>query len=214
MTRRSANYGTQSIKKTHDVAMALMKSAYKKAPRYFYFVGFSQGGHEAINAAGLYPKDHDGVVAGTPSYNVAMMHAVDRVGVSRRAVLERRGRMAEPCQDAALLVKSVYATCDGLDGLKDGIISNTGACLDTFDVTQSCGAPTVRTPRRDACRTPRSQRPTPSRATTTSVSRSRATASRRERRSTTAAPTACSRSAVWISPHIRPAGRRPSSTRC
>lgn len=130
-----ANYGTQSIKKTHDVAMSLMRSAYKKAPRYFYFVGFSQGGHEAINAAGLYPKDYDGVVAGTPSYNVAMMHA--GIGsVYRDALYANDGAGWLNSAKTQLLVTSVYATCDGLDGLKDGIISNTKACLDTFDVTK------------------------------------------------------------------------------
>ena len=69
------NYGQQSIKKTHDVAMSLMDAAFDDQPDYFYFVGFSQGGHEAVDAAARYPKDYDGVVAGTPTYNVTMMHA-------------------------------------------------------------------------------------------------------------------------------------------
>lgn len=129
-----ANYGTQSIKKTHDVAMVLMKKTFKKSPSYFYFVGFSQGGHEAINAAGLYPKDYDGVVAGTPSYNVAMMHA--GIGsVYRDALYADGGAGWMNTAKTQLLVSAVYATCDGLDGLKDGVISNTRACQDTFDVT-------------------------------------------------------------------------------
>jgi hypothetical protein len=128
-----ANYGTQSIKKTHDVAMVLMKRAFRATPKYFYFVGFSQGGHEAINAAGLYPKDYDGVVAGTPSYNVAMMHA--GIGsVYRDALYSNGGAGWLDTAKTNVLVKAVYAACDGLDGVKDGVISNTAACKDTFNV--------------------------------------------------------------------------------
>lgn len=129
-----ANYGTQSIKKTHDAAMALINRAFKKSPKYFYFVGFSQGGHEAINAAGLYPKDYDGVIAGTPSYNVAMMHA--GIGSVYRDALYANGGAGwlNPAK-TKLLVDAVYKACDTLDGLADGVISNTRACLNTFNVT-------------------------------------------------------------------------------
>lgn len=130
-----ANYGTQSIKKTHDAAMALMKRTFKKSPKYFYFVGFSQGGHEAINAAGLYPKDYDGVIAGTPSYNVAMMHA--GIGSVYRDALYANGGAGwlSPAK-TKLLVDAVYQSCDALDGLADGVISNTRECLNTFTVTK------------------------------------------------------------------------------
>ncbi|WP_019180392.1 tannase/feruloyl esterase family alpha/beta hydrolase [Microbacterium yannicii] len=126
------NYGTDSIKKTHDVAMAIIKETYRKTPRYFYFIGFSQGGHEAINAAGLYPKDYDGVVAGTPAYNVAMMHA--GIGGTFRDILYRDGGVGwlNPAK-TQLIVQSVYDTCDGLDGLEDGVIADTAGCLEAFD---------------------------------------------------------------------------------
>ncbi|UUT35711.1 tannase/feruloyl esterase family alpha/beta hydrolase [Microbacterium elymi] len=140
-----ANYGTQSIKKTHDVAMALMKTAFRSTPKYFYFIGFSQGGHEAINAAGLYPKDYDGVVAGTPSYNVAMMHA--GIGsVYRDALYSDGGAGWLNTAKTQLLVHAVYAACDPLDGLKDGVISNVTACQQTFNVT------TLRLPGWGGCR--------------------------------------------------------------
>ncbi len=129
-----ANYGTQSIKKAHDAAMALIRRGLGGAPKYFYFVGFSQGGHEAINAAGLYPKDYDGVVAGTPSYNVAMMHA--GIGSVYRDALYSDGGAGwlNPAK-TQLLVRAVYTACDGLDGVTDGVISNVRACQDTFNVT-------------------------------------------------------------------------------
>lgn len=127
------NYGQQSIKKTHDVAMALMDAAYDAEPDYFYFIGFSQGGHEALDAAGRYAEDYDGVVAGTPAYNVTMMHA-GHGSVYRDALYADGGSGWVNPAKQALLVSSVYSTCDPLDGVADGIISDTEGCLDAFDV--------------------------------------------------------------------------------
>src|SRR5262249_18728490 len=64
------NYGKESVKKTHDVAIAIIRKAYGRAPERFYFIGGSQGGHEALDAAARYPQDYDGVVAHYPAYNV------------------------------------------------------------------------------------------------------------------------------------------------
>ena len=69
-----ANYGKQSVKKTHDVAVAIVKKAYGRGPDRFYFIGGSQGGHEALDAAARYPEDYDGVVAHYPAYNLTMLH--------------------------------------------------------------------------------------------------------------------------------------------
>ena len=68
------NYGKESVKKAHDAAMAVIKKAYGRAPERFYFIGGSQGGHEALDAAARYPQDYDGVVAHYPAYNVTMLH--------------------------------------------------------------------------------------------------------------------------------------------
>ena len=50
-----ANFGKESVKKAHDAAMAVIKKAYGRAPERFYFIGGSQGGHEALDAAARYP---------------------------------------------------------------------------------------------------------------------------------------------------------------
>lgn len=127
------NYGQESIKKTHDAAMVLIDRAYGDDPDYFYFVGFSQGGHEALDAAGRYAKDYDGVIAGTPSYNVTMMHA--GIGAMYRDALYRDGGIGwiNPTE-RALIVDSVYAACDPIDGLADGVVSDTEGCLGAFDI--------------------------------------------------------------------------------
>jgi len=42
------NFGGDQLKKTHDVALALIKQHYGQAPRRMYFQGNSQGGHEGF----------------------------------------------------------------------------------------------------------------------------------------------------------------------
>ena len=72
--------------------MAVIKKAYGSAPERFYFIGGSQGGHEALDAAARYPQDYDGVVAHYPAYNVTMLH-LGSLNVGRRSTqtAERRG---------------------------------------------------------------------------------------------------------------------------
>ena len=69
-----ANFGHLQVKKTHDVAMHLVKTRYGSLPRRSYFAGGSQGGHEALIAAQKYPADYDGVIAQYPAYNLMLMH--------------------------------------------------------------------------------------------------------------------------------------------
>src|SRR5688572_2046839 len=68
------NFGKESVKKGHDAAMAIIQKAYGRAPERFYFIGGSQGGHEALDAAARYPDDYNGVVAHYPAYNVTLLH--------------------------------------------------------------------------------------------------------------------------------------------
>jgi feruloyl esterase len=126
------NFGKESVKKTHDAAMAVIRKAYGRAPQRFYFIGGSQGGHEALDAAARYPEDYDGVVAHYPAYNVTMLHLGSwNAGM---ALYADSGAGWMDAKHTKLLTDAVYAKCDELDGAKDGIISNVAACNAAFDV--------------------------------------------------------------------------------
>jgi feruloyl esterase len=125
------NYGKQSVKKTHDAALAIIKKAYRSAPQRFYFIGGSQGGHEALDAAARYPQDYDGVVAHYPAYNVTMLH-LGSLNVGRALYADGGAAWINP-KKTKLIGDAVYAKCDDLDGVKDGIISNVAACNAAFD---------------------------------------------------------------------------------
>jgi feruloyl esterase len=125
------NYGKESVKKTHDAAMAIITKAYGRAPERFYFIGGSQGGHEALDAAARYPKDYDGVVAHYPAYNVTMLH-LGSLNVGK-ALYADGGKGWMNAAKTKLIGDAVYAKCDDLDGVKDGIVSNVAACNKAFD---------------------------------------------------------------------------------
>jgi feruloyl esterase len=127
-----ANFGKESVKKTHDAALEVVKKAYGRAPERFYFIGGSQGGHEALDAAARYYRDYDGVVANYPAYNVTLLHLGSLN--AGRAVYEGGGAAWLNPAKTKLITDAVYAKCDSLDGVKDAIVSNVKACNAAFDV--------------------------------------------------------------------------------
>ena len=126
------NFGKQSIKKVHDTAVEIIRMAYGSKPSRFYFIGGSQGGHEALDAAARYPDDYDGVVSHFPAYNVTMLHLGSLN--AGKALYDNDGAGWMNATETKLITDSVYAACDGLDGVSDGIISNVKKCNGVFDV--------------------------------------------------------------------------------
>lgn len=125
----SLSYATAKIYDTHLVAAALMQSYYGQQARYSYFTGCSNGGKNASVAASNFADYFDGVIGGDGVWG----HAKDRVGgsdmpglTSKWAQTVQLGAIT-PAQGAALHAAVVEA-CDGLDGVRDGIVSNVHAC--------------------------------------------------------------------------------------
>ena len=139
------NFGQFSVKKTHDVAMFLVKSYYKRVPKRSYFIGASQGGHEALVAAALYPADYDGVVVNFPAYDLTLLQ-LSGVPIAK-ALYDNGGKGWLNPAKVKLLTDAVYAACDKLDGAEDGIISDIAACnlaftLDTVRSALRCAGGT------------------------------------------------------------------------
>ncbi len=132
------NFAGAQIKKTHDVAMALIQRFYGARPQHMYFYGNSEGGREGLIAAQRYGADYDGVVAIHPAYNFVRLQLG---GLTVGKVLYGApGAWLSP-DDTRLIAKAALNTCDALDGLKDGVISNVAACRAAFDVgTLQCNA--------------------------------------------------------------------------
>lgn len=119
-----ANFGGQALKKTHDVAMLLMETAYGQKPQRTYFAGGSNGGREALLVAQRWPSDFDGVIAAYPFWNAGTTALT--FGAVMNGFAAPGAYLPPPLQ--ALLFNSVMTKCDDLDGLRDGLISNIDAC--------------------------------------------------------------------------------------
>ncbi|MGM7666708.1 tannase/feruloyl esterase family alpha/beta hydrolase [Microbacterium sp. A93] len=150
------DYGLWSIKKAHDVSEVLTEAYYGEVPEHAYFIGGSQGGHEALDAAARYPDDYEGVVANYPAYNVMMLHLAS-LNAGQAVYAEDGAAWLSPA-DTKLLTNTVYEMCDTveLDGVVDGVISNVSGCNDVLTlekVTELLGCEAGNTGE-DACLSP------------------------------------------------------------
>jgi len=125
----AANFGGAQLKKVHDVAIRIIMEFYKSAPRRLYFYGNSQGGHEGLTVAQRWPQDYAGVVAVHPAYDFT---ALQLSGIHLGQALYRTPASWLSPEAVKLIATAVLNTCDELDGVKDGIISNIAQCRIQF----------------------------------------------------------------------------------
>src|SRR6185436_15234510 len=123
------DYAYRSIHVMTESSKLIVRNAQGKFAEHAYFVGCSAGGHQAMQEAQRYPDDYDGIVAGDPANNrirqtFAFLH-------SWIATHDRDGNAIIPQNKLATITTAAVAACDGIDGLKDGIIDDPRRC--TFD---------------------------------------------------------------------------------
>ena len=113
-----------ALKKTRDASLFLIQRAYRAKPVEVYFAGGSTGGREALVVAQRWPTAFDGVISAYPAWN-NMAEILDLGYLTQ--ILSRPDAFPGPDKQT-LLYTSVIAACDGLDGIKDNVISNPPAC--------------------------------------------------------------------------------------
>jgi feruloyl esterase len=130
------DFAYRSHHETAVHAKAIVGAFYGKPPERSYFVGCSSGGYEGLMEAQRFPADYDGIVAGAPANNWTRLMAGDFDGVL--AVLKDPASNLPPSALGALY-RGVLASCDGADGVTDGVLDDPGRC--TFDpATLHCPA--------------------------------------------------------------------------
>ena len=95
---------------------------YDRPVTYSYWDGCSTGGRQALMEAQRFPADFDGVVAGAPVLNFTDTLIL---GLWHARALEAAPVTLETLK---IVADAVYAKCDGLDGLVDGIIDDPRRC--------------------------------------------------------------------------------------
>jgi hypothetical protein len=103
---------------------ALTEAFYGKPPRYAYFNGCSTGGRQGLMEAQRYPADYDGILSGAPAINWPKLHVEQMWG---HVVMLAAKHVVPQCKyDAA--TAAAIASCDGLDGVKDGLLEDPRQC--------------------------------------------------------------------------------------
>lgn len=125
--QKRIDFAHRSVHVTALAAKALIHAFYGQAPRYSYFSGCSDGGREALIEAQRYPADFDGITAGAPALNFTVQNSFHH-GWLARAITGPDGRPVLTAVDMKPLHAAVLKTCDRLDGLVDGQITDPRAC--------------------------------------------------------------------------------------
>lgn len=119
------DFGYRAVHETVVKAKALTAAYYGKAPKYSYWNGCSTGGRQALVEVTRYPEDFDGVIAGAPANPHLHLHASS---VERAMETMKNADGVLPPEKITLLHNAVVAACDGLDGVKDGLIGDPRKC--------------------------------------------------------------------------------------
>src|SRR6185436_13077181 len=120
------DWAYRSVHVMTDAAKLIVRDAQGRFADRAYFVGCSSGGHQALTEAQRYPEDFDGIVAGDPAHN-----RVRQTFAFLYSWIATHGADGKPLlttNKLALVTKAAVDACDGVDGLKDGIIDDPRRC--------------------------------------------------------------------------------------
>ena len=130
------DFGYRAIHEMTVASKAIIRAHYGDLPKVSYFNGCSQGGRQAITSAQRYPQDFDGIVAGASAWNSMRMHGA-RLVVNR--TMNRTPDAVIPPDKYPMIHTAVLNACDGLDGVKDGVIENPTKCSFDFKALECKG---------------------------------------------------------------------------
>jgi len=133
---RLVDYGHRAVSVTAALAQQLTTAYYGRAPSKRYFVGYSNGGREALVLAQRDPGAYDGILAGAPAFEPARSY-LHWTQIFQRLAREPEARLT--ARQLARLRDAVLEACDAHDGVRDGVINEPLRC--NFDVgTLACPA--------------------------------------------------------------------------
>ena len=106
-------------------AKAVVNAFYGSAPARSYFNGCSTGGRQALTEASRFADDFDGIIAGAAA-NPKTHLDTWRIWMGLQTLKDPETRI--PKEKYPAIHQAVLAACDGLDGLKDRLISDPTSC--------------------------------------------------------------------------------------
>ncbi len=122
------DWGYRAVHEMTVAAKQIIRAYYGKAPRLSFWSSCHEGGNQALTEAQKYPTDYDGIAAGDPAYDITHLQAVSVYlsWVSLKDGVKAPGYI--PPSKYPAINRAVLDACDGLDGVRDGIIENPMLC--------------------------------------------------------------------------------------
>ncbi|KAI9642624.1 hypothetical protein NHQ30_009429 [Ciborinia camelliae] len=118
------DFASVSLNDMTVIGKSVVASFYGQAPEYSYWNGCSTGGRQGMMMAQRYPEAYDGIVAGAPAINWVQSAVA---GYWPQFVMNVLGTYPSGCELDGITAAAI-ASCDGLDGIVDGIVSAPGLC--------------------------------------------------------------------------------------
>ncbi|MDH2434999.1 tannase/feruloyl esterase family alpha/beta hydrolase [Pokkaliibacter sp. MBI-7] len=135
------DYGYNAVAQLTPMARQLITGLYGYRPARSYLLGASNGGRHAMVAAARDTGQYDGIVAGDPGFNLPQAAVAQVWGAQQFARVASLNAAGKPDLETSFtpaqlkwVAQAVLQRCDGLDGLKDGLIFDMAACQRHFDI--------------------------------------------------------------------------------
>ena len=124
---REIDYGHRAVHVTTVAAKLITERFFDRRPKYVYFRGCSTGGRQGLMEAQMYPEDFDGIIAGDPPLGFTGLSVLFH-GWPAWVNRDADGEFVLTGDKVDLIKEAVYAECDGLDGVIDGVINDPRVC--------------------------------------------------------------------------------------
>lgn len=131
------NLGSVSLYDEKVIVDSYIESFYGEPASYSYWSGCSQGGRQGMMLAQRYPDLYDGIAASAPAFWWGQFVAAE-VWPELYVQLFLNGTQPLACELDEITSLAV-ATCDSLDGVTDGVISDPDVCAEHMNVLDFVG---------------------------------------------------------------------------
>src|SRR5580704_4471618 len=117
--------GYRAVHEMTVQAKAIINAYYTSAPKLSLWNGCSLVGRQAVTEAERYPADYNAIIAGAAALNWMHLHGM-RMAINM--IVHRTPDSYIPPEKYPMIHNAVLDACDGLDGVKDGVLENPARC--------------------------------------------------------------------------------------
>lgn len=119
------DFASVSLNDMTLIGKQITESYYGQEISYSYFNGCSTGGRQGLMLAQRYPSNYNGILAAAPGVNWAHFIVAE---YWPQFMMNQLDYFPSPCELDGITAAAI-ASCDGLDGVLDGIIARPDLCF-------------------------------------------------------------------------------------